>query len=751
MFARRVLSAAAVCVGVAASAGTIGDSFMLETAHTAMAFEKDARGTWRLLHYGSRTGSLADARKLAWNGYAGENAMGQRVPATYCTFGQKNRNATVSKGGGLSVIHADGVLTTDLLHEKAETVADAPGVVHLVLTLKDAAYPFRVFQHFRALEKCDVVETWVELEHGEPAAVKLVRMDSLAILLPNLAQEYHLTSLTGVHYSDNQLVESEIPMGRTTSLAARSGVRDAWGANPAFMLGIGGKPTETTGAVIGGVLCWSGSWSMSFDHDFVHHLEVRGGADTASGPYTLDPGRRLVLPKFALTYSPSGKGAVSRNLHRWARYWQLPAGHKLRPIPMCSWVLGFSFDEAKLKDLMAASKEIGCELFVLDDGWFGHGKYARDPKHGDRVGLGDWHVNRELIPGGLDGLSAAAKGMGIDFGIWVEPEMANTNSWLYEAHPDWPLREKTRPLYARRGNSQVVLDYTNPAVRENIFTQLDALYGSIPGLAYVKWDANADFGSIGSSCLPPDRQANVWFDYTRGLEEVLGRLRRKYPAIDIQACGSGGGRTDYGFLRYADEFWASDNCDPRERVFIQWGASLFYPASTIASHVAPCPNWHMKRTTPIKYRCDVAMSARYGYEFDPRKMSPEEFAVSKAASATYKRIRPTVQQGDLYRLVSPYEQSYAALMYVNDARSHAVVFLFGLSRSGRTNDFPPPLRLEGLSPDVNYTVRELNTVKQRHSQLDGKSASGRAFMTMGLPVRFDPGDWDSAVFELTGN
>lgn len=729
-------------------AAAVGSECLLETKNTAMAFEKDARGVWRMLSYAERPASAADAKKLAWSPFVGPNDLGYRVPSTYITFGQKEFSEDVNKLGGFSVIHADGTLTTDLVHEQAELSEDAPGVRHLTLRLKDAVYPLRVIQHFRAFVACDVIETWVEIENGEDGPVKLVRMPSLSMLLPNVADEYHLLSLTGVHYCEGRVVESSIPCGRSEVLSARSGIWSSWGACPSFMLGLGSRPTERAGRVIGATLCWSGSWAVELAHDHVHHLSVIGGPDTSSGPYVLGAGQRIVLPKFALTYSASGKGAVSRNLHRWARDWRLPNGRALKSIPLCSWAVGFSFDEKKLLEMMDGARDLGGELFVVDDGWFGHGKYARDAKHGDRVGLGDWHVNREIIPSGLDGLAQAAKSRGLDFGIWIEPEMVNTNSWFYEAHPDWVLAEKTRPLYARRGGSQLVLDMTRPVVRKNIFEQLDTLYSGIPGLAYVKWDANADFSCIGSPALPADAQANVWFDYVNGVYDLMRWLRAKYPSLTVQACASGGGRMDYGVLEFTDEFWASDNVDPRERVFIQWGASQFFPASTIASHLAPCPNWHLRRTTPIKYRCDVAMSARYGFEFDPKELSKEELDCVRKSTAAYKAIRPIVQLGDLYRLVSPFEKEYAALMYVAEDKSRAVVFVYGLSRSGYRDGFPTPLALEGLDADSNYDVTELVPGRRPHIQINGAALAGRSLMSLGLPIRLEPGDWDSMVILL---
>ncbi len=749
MHLKNFLPAFAVLAASVAFAADVGDSFLLHTRSTTMAFAK-RNGAWNLLHYGPKVAQGADAAALASDGFAGGSFMATRRPAVYSAYGDKAQDKGINKFGGLQVTHADGCLTTYLEGVKAETVEDRPGVTHLVLTQKDRVYPFYVVQHFRAMEGCDVVETWVELRNEEKGAVRLGRMDSLALDFPLIANRFYLQSATGQWSCESQLVETELVRGQTIAIGSRSGVRDAWEANASFMLTVGEKATETSGRVIGGVLCWSGSWGLSVQRDQCDFVEVRAGADTSQGAYVLDAGKSITLPKFALTYSAAGKGQVSRNIHKWARDWQLPAGHKLRPVLLNSWEGSyFTFTEKVLHDMMDGVKEMGGELFVLDDGWFGTGKYARDAKNQDRVGLGDWVINPEKLPNGLVGLNDEAKKRGLAFGFWVEPEMVNTNSWIYNAHPDWIVREKTRPVNVGRGGSQTVLDYANPAVRQNIYDQLDALYSKIPGLSYIKWDANADFMNMGSPYLDAEHQANMPFDYTVGLYDLLAKLRAKYPQVDIQACSSGGGHADYGFLRYADEFWGSDNTDARERVFIQWGESQFYPACAIAAHVTDVPNHQTGRTTPLKYRFDVAMAGRLGFELHPKNMKPEEVAFAKQCVADYKRIRPTVQQGDLYRLVSPYGGSpLASLMYVSEDKRRAVVFVWSLER-GICHDYPAPIVLQGLAQDASYRLKELNVMKgAKHVRVDGKALGGDALMSMGLPIRLR-GDYDSAVFELT--
>ena len=734
-----------VCLAAAMAWGEAltGNDYLLQTKHTTMAFCKE-KGLWHLAHYGERLAKPEDARKLAFSTWVGSNMLGNRRADSYSVYGSDVDGESMNKFGGLAVIHADGVTSTALTATGAEIVPDAPGMTHLVISMKDAVYPFFVKQHFRAAEASDVVETWVELSHEEPAPVKLIRMDSLALVFPLLAKEYYLMTLTGQWASEGQISEAPVALGQTISMTSRSGVRSAFGNNPSFMLSIGGRSTETSGRVLGGTLAWSGTWSISVQRDCVDTLAINAGADTGNGAYTLDPKRTLTTPKMVLTYSANGKGQVSRNFHRWARDYQLRDGHLLRPVLLNSWEGAyFDFTEKTLTDMMDGVKQLGGEMFVIDDGWFARGKYARDD---DKRGLGDWVVNEKKLPHGLAWLAGQAKERGLKFGLWVEPEMANTASELVDAHPDWVMREKTRTLRQGRGGTEVVLDLSNPAVRDNVFSQMDKLYASIPDLSYIKWDANASIMNAGSAYLGADRQPNIWFDYTEGLYDILGRLHAHYPQMLVNACSSGGGHMDYGFLRYADEFWASDDTDARERVFIQWGASQFYPACAIDAHVTVVPNHQTHRTTPLKFRFDVAMAGRLGFELHPKNMKPDEVAFAQRAVVDYKRLRPVIQQGDLYRLVSPWDHSYASLMYVNEDASKAVVFLWGLTR-GILRDYPAPLQLQGLDASKRYQVTELNLAGREHSRVNKQVLGGDALMGMGLPVKLE-GDFDSAVFEL---
>ena len=690
------------------------------------------------------------------------------VMAGYLAFGQPTGNyyEAITKHAGLQVIHADGAVTLRLREEGTgngeRIVENGDGSKTTVIRLRDERYPFEVTRHVRTWGDCAAVETWAEIRHGETGAVRLVRADSFAAPVAVKSETVRVMSLTGIAKNEANVSDTVLGRGQTLELVSSAGTRNAWEANAAMMVEFGDGVDEERGKVLGVALEWAGTSCRRVRRNWDGKVtEVFAGIDMTTGPYTLDPGVTFTTPKAILVWSESGRGEVSREFHRWAHRHLMPHGYDLHPVLLNSWEGSyFSFTEQTLIDMMDGVKEMGGEMFVLDDGWFGRGKHARDEVNKATAGLGDWCVNVAKLPHGLGWLADEAAKRGIKFGLWVEPEMANTNSWLYEEHPDWVLREAGRPLVCGRGKSQVTLDFCNPAVRDNLFGQLDAVYAAIPSLAYVKWDCNASIWNPGSPYLAADRQPNLWYDYTIGYNELMARFQAKRPDVMVQACASGGGRMDFGSLRYADEFWASDCTDPYRRIFIQWGCSQFYPASAMACHVTASPNHQTKRETPLKYRFDVAMTGRLGFELHPKNMTADEIAFAKAAVADYKRIRPIVQRGDLYRLVSPYEKPMAALMYVDSKNpvNHvnpvkeppvAVVFALGLKIDGERAE---TLHLRGLDPESTYSIKEINCgerlhLARREEDNAPQSATGRELMERGLAVALS-GDYDSAVFEL---
>lgn len=713
----------------------------LRTKSCSAVFLKNGK-KWAFAYFGSAVKNTADIEALyKQNGYYGGCEQ-----SVYPTFGADAGWAAMDKRGALQAVHSDGALTTILSVSSVEEIPEGSGVRHLIFRHSDDFYKFNVVQHFRAVYDSDVFETWAEISNEEEGPVALQEMDSFGAEFRGTGREFHVLNLAGQWGAEAQLAGTHLDKGQTLSLSSRSGVRDAWENNAGFMVSIGGDSTETEGRVFGGALAWSGSWHAEIGRSETDLLRIRSGVLNCSGPYTLDPGKSIVLPRFVFTYSDAGRGQVSRNFHSWARSRLLPNGGKLRPVLLNSWEGAYmNFDEKVLTDMMDGVKELGGEMFVVDDGWFGLGEYARN---NDTVGLGDWVWNKEKLPKGLPYLVKEAGRRGLEFGLWFEPEMANTKSDLVVKHPDWVIREKNRPLREGRGQTQVVLDMCNPAVRDDIFRQIDAILTSVPKLTYIKWDANADFMNAGSDYLPADRQGNLWFDYTNGVYELISRLRAKHPHVVFQACSSGGAHADFGFLQYADEFWGSDDTDARQRIFIQWGEMQFYPASSVACHVTAVPSHQTHRITPLKFRFDVAMSGRMGFELHPKKMAAEEVEFAKKAVVTYKRIRPVIQQGDLYRLVSPYGNDHAAIMYTDAKKDRAVVFVYGLNRMIMT-DYPAPLLLKGLDPAKRYRVREINRLGDNsHISVEGEVLGGDSLAAVGMSVRLGA-EYDSAVFELT--
>ena len=717
------------------------ETIVLETPSSRLVLARSG-ALWTLAHLGARGGEAEEVAALAAARPWGCNHLAPPTHETYPAFGSTRAQpgfALADARGALQVRHADGDCSVDW--ECKENVANVemlpissananaanwqleigtgntgnignidnipPGPRHVAIVYADKAHPsFTATQHFVAHGDCDVFETWVELRHGEDGPVALSRMDSFCMEVQGLGDRFHLLSLAGQWASEANVAEDELLRGREVVLGARSGVHDAWENAPFFMLSVGPAPArEEAGTVLAGALAWSGAWEMRFRHEWSHELRLSAGAANLSGPYVLEPGRTLTLPKFVFTWSERGKGAASRALHAWARGRLMPHGAAPRPVVLNSWEgVRFDLSEERLVAMMDGAKALGAECFVVDDGWFGRGAFARnDAGHG----LGDWTPDPAKFPHGLAPLAREAKKRGLTLGLWFEPEMADVESELLRDHPDWALQEPGRPLRLQRGGGQVVLDLPNPAVRDEVFRRIDTAIRAIPGLAYVKLDANAEIANFGSPWLGPERQGNLWFDYTAGLCDILARLRAAHPRIVFQACASGGGHADFGSLAFADEFWPSDNTGAQQRVLVQHGWSHFLPACAMAAHVTASPNKHIHRASPLKYRFDVAFCGRLGIELRPEEMTPEETAFARQCVADYKRLRPVIQGGDLYRLASPLEGNCAAVLFVAPDRRRAVVVVAGLSRPASDGRLAP-LRLPGLDPDLRYSIREIN-------------------------------------------
>ncbi|MBR2237795.1 MAG: alpha-galactosidase [Prevotella sp.] len=698
----------------------------IETPNTQLLLTANEGGDLHQSYYGNKSATLQELRN------AGDDLSFHALPA-YGTVDAVQLPA-------LQVQHFDGDLNLELQVTNYESRNETAAVVH-TFTMTDKLMPLTVKVFYKAYKNVDVIETWTEISHQEKKAIILKRFDSGQLTLRQ--GDVWVTHLHGNWGAEAEPTMEPLKKGIKT-IRNSDGARNSHLDAPELMLSLDGRPQEQTGRTIGLALCWSGNYELRMNTMSHREHHVYAGIDPVSSEYVLEPNEPFETPHLAMTYSDEGMGGVSRNFHNWARKeGMFHRGMKTGDILLNSWEgIYLDITEEKIIKMMDDIAAFGGELFVMDDGWFGD-KY---PRKVDNSSLGDWVVDKNKLPNGIKALTDAAKQRKIKFGIWIEPEMTNTTSELYEQHPDWVLQAKGREMKLGRGGTQIVLDMTNPKVQDFVFSIVDNLMTQYPEISYIKWDANASIQNYGSLYLPKSKQNNIYIDYHRGLIKTLQRIRAKYPDLVIQDCASGGGRANYGLLPYFDEFWVSDNTDALQRVYIQYGTSLFFPANAMAAHINHCPYWNTgKRVIPVKFRCDVAMSGRLGIELQPKDMTNEERQQCTTCFADYKRLRPIVQTGDLYRLISPHDRKgMAALMY--SLKGEAVLFVY--KTENFCDQLLPRLRLAGLNPDKTYTLTERNIrVGEKPCSLNGKQFTGRFLMDVGIEVPLWE-DYASRVFEI---
>lgn len=644
----------------------------------------------------------------------------------------------------LAIEHADGDMATDM-----RTTAYEQDGNNLTIHLADPKYGTKVNLYFHAYEDVDMIECWTDITNTEKKPITLTQFYN-PILYVRRGNTYW-THFNGSWASEAQLVELPLKNG-LVEVKNKDGLRNATTDRNEILISLDGPARENEGHVIGAALCYSGNYRITIDTDDSDYHQYFAGINPDNSQYHLAKDETFTTPKSVYTYSTRGTNGMSQAFHRWARKYALCHGDQERMILLNSWEgVYFNINQKGMDDMMADIAGMGGELFVMDDGWFGD-KY---PRNVDNSSLGDWVVDTRKLPEGIEGLLRDAKKNGVKFGIWIEPEMANTTSELYEKHPDWIINANDREVIQGRGGTQVVLDMCNPKVQDFVFGIVDELLTKYPEIAYIKWDANAPLMSYGSKYLNREKQSHLYIEYHRGLINVCQRIRAKYPDVIIQDCASGGGRANYGLLPYFDEFWVSDNTDALQRVYMQWGTSYFFPAIAMAQHISIVPNHAVFRTTSLKYRCDVAMSGRLGMEIQPKNMTVDEKAFCSQVIADYKRIRPVIQFGDLYRLHSPYADDHVASeMFVSENKSEAVFFWY--KTETMKNQHAARIRMAGLDPDRRYTVRELNRIDLNPMQCEGRTYTGAYLMNIGLEMPYThdvewslKNNWSSRVLHLT--
>ena len=628
----------------------------------------------------------------------------------------------------LAVKHADGNMSLQMEVEKTASRTENNAVI-TTITMKDKVYPFYIDVCYKAYQDADVIETWTEISHGEKKPVALNQFASA--YLPIRRGNVWLSSLYGSWANEGRLAQEALEPGMKV-IKNKDGVRNSHTAHAEVMFSLDGQPQENSGNVIGAALCYTGNYKLRIDTDDSEYHQFYAGINEENSAYTLEKEETFRTPELALTYSKEGLSGASRNFHRWARLHKLAHGNQLRKILLNSWEgVYFNINQKGMDQMMADIASMGGELFVMDDGGFGD-KYKRNS---DNSSLGDWVTDTTKLPKGIGGLLADARKNGVKFGIWIEPEMANTTSELYEKHPEWILKAPQRDPVLGRGGTQVVLDLGNPEVQDFVFGVVDNLMTEYPEIDYIKWDANMGIMNHGSNFLNKDKQSHMYIEYHRGLEKICQRIRTKYPDLTIQACASGGGRANYGYLPYFDEFWVSDNTDALQRIYMQWGTSYFFPAIAMASHISAAPNHQTFRTIPLKYRIDVAMSGRLGMEIQPKNMTDEEKELCRKAIADYKTIRPIVQFGDIYRLISPYDRlGVASLMYTSPEKDKAAFYWWKTETF--VNQHIPRVKMAGLNPEKRYRIHELNRIDNTPLAFEGKTFSGAFLMNNGLEIPY---------------
>ena len=707
-----------------AAIGLQAENINITTPNTSLIVDATVGKDLKFVYYGTRLND-ADAKTVADvedHYYSAYPAYGFNCAAEPC----------------LAVRHADGDMTLQLEVTGTETRQESNATVKVV-KMKDKKMPFFVNVCYRTYNDVDIIETWTEITNQEKKTVALQRYYSGC--LPIRRGNVWVSHFYGSWANEGRLSEEPLKPGMIV-IENKDGVRNSHTSHGEVMLSLDGKGRENEGDVIGAAICYTGNYKLRINtHDDESH-QLFAGINEDASEYHLKKGETFTTPVLALTYSREGKSGVSRNFHRWGRNYQLAHGTKVRDILLNSWEgVYFDINEEGMDQMMADIASMGGELFVMDDGWFGE-KY---PRKTDNSSLGDWAVDKTKLPNGIGGLLKDAKKHGIKFGIWLEPEMTNNPSELYEKHPDWVVKAPGRDLLYGRGGTQLVLDMCNPKVQDFVFNTIDNLMTNYPDIYYIKWDANFEIHNFGSHYLSADNQSHLYVDYHLGLKKTLERIRAKYPDLVIQCCASGGGRVNYGLMPYFEEFWVSDNTDAQQRLFIQWGTSMFFPSCAMAQHVSASPNHQTGRVIPLKFRFDVAMTGRLGMEMKPSDLNEKETEFARKAVQTYKDIRPIIQQGNLYRILSPYDKTgFCSEMFITDDKSEAVFFAYKFEQY--VDLFRPRFHFAGLDPNATYELTELNR-QGGADHWEGKRITGTFLMKQGIEIALN-GQFASKVIKL---
>ncbi len=689
----------------------------VETGKLALVMQTAPNRDLNIIYFGKKLNQAGEYAQIPGQFRESEDYTAS-LNAAYTSSGSRNLAEPA-----ISVIHADGNASLDLKYVRSSVKKISDNITLLSVLLKDPVYDFEVTLYYQSYYREDIVEQWSVIRHHEKGNVRLEKFASAGLYLKSNA--FWLTQYHGDWAKEMQPEESLLTHGIKT-LDSKLGTRANLFQPSVFMVSLGQPATEDAGSILYGGMEWSGNFRVDLELDPLDNLRILAGMNNYASPYILKPDEDFTTPAFWYCYADQGKGEASRKVQRWARDYKILDGNGERLTLLNNWeATQFDFNENKLSAILKDTKKLGVDLFLLDDGWFAN-KY---PRNSDHTGLGDWQENKEKLPHGVASLVKEAGENGVKFGIWVEPEMVSPKSELYEKHPDWVIKQPEREEYYYR--NQLVLDLSNPRVQQFVFGIIDSLFIKNPGLAYLKWDCNAVIYNAYSAYLKD--QSAFYIDYVKGLYTVLEKIRAKYPKVPMMLCSGGGGRVDYAALRYFTEYWPSDNTDPIERIFIQWEYSYFYPAISSSNHVT---DWGKQ---PIKFRTDVAMMGKLGFDIEAGKLSAADLLFCQQAIKNYNGLKEIIWHGDQFRLAGPRDHAVASLMYMNDTKTSGVMFNY-LVNNRYDEKSRTPVLLKGLDPSKKYLLTETNLYPGTQSMIHGPSVySGDFLMTVGFNPQVNAG------------
>jgi alpha-galactosidase len=718
---------------VNSSSAQTAQVFRLDGGDSTYAFGVNEHSELQPLYWGGRLGAhdvVPPAHSLPE--VASFDSPHTTTPQEYAGWG-----AGLFTEPALKLTFADG--NRDLVLHFVRATKNTPQAVDV--QLKDISREIYVTLRYSIDPDTGILARSADIENREKQAVVIEQAAAAQWTLP--PARYTLSYLTG-RWAGEWTLNQEPILGGARVIESRRGTTSHQ-ANPWFAISrddsdsTPGPPHagEEHGEVWFGALAWSGSWRFTIEHTQLDAVRVTGGFNPFDFGYKLRPGEHLETPVFYGGHSDHGLGGASRLLHRFEIAHILPQSPdpKPRPVIYNSWeATEFRVNEAGQMALAEKAASIGVDRFVMDDGWFGQRK-------DDHAGLGDWYVNSEKFPHGLKPLIDKVHSLGMDFGLWVEPEMINPDSDLYRKHPEWVLNFPGRPRSESR--NQLVLNLARPDVRDYVEGFLDKILTE-NDIAFFKWDYNRNWSEPGWDAVPVDEQKRVYVEFIRNLYSILADLRKKHPKVEIESCSGGGGRVDLGILRYTDEVWTSDNTDPFDRLSMQDGFTYAYTPQIMMAWVTDSPHWlNNKRATSLAYRLLSSMQGSLGIGANLDHWTAEDFATAKRLIAAYHSVQKTIVRGDLFRLISPRDASqFSATQTVSPDKNQSVVFAFA-NATQEERGFPL-LQLQGLDPAADY---KLSWIEGKALPGTPEVASGSWWMHHGLQLDLR-GDFQAAAFHL---